>query len=335
MNRILKILILIIYTFAIFALAFLIVSITEKGVNFKDYSEISKDDNIAVVTQIIEKRQNKKQTKTDYEKSSYDVYFFIKKTSSVELKNLYVYVAAETEDGIRYVQSTSAKNISASSSIISTISVINSSSNSFAVNQIEETDGNVTQINRIPECFYIKVAYDKVVNGTTTNHELNYKVRYDDINKEKFEGFEKRDIITTGSGNTDYIDYKNEYIQIKFLKIPKLNQTSTEDYNDYRISTLKIVKSNLPTNVAISNIKLEVTAEITDFSQCDTKHFSKYVKLFVYDGALVSDIPNSRTVSLAEAYKVEKIYFDIEVELENKQVSNFKYYVLTSELLEG
>ena len=160
-------------------------------------------------------------------------------------------------------------------------------------------------------------------------------LRYDDINKEKFEGFEKRDILTTSNDATDKIDSKNDYIAIKFLKLPKLNQESTEDYNDYRISTLRIVKSNLPTNVAISKIKLEVTAETTNFTQSDTKHFSKYVKLFVYEGALVADIPNSRTVSLAEEYKVEKIYFDIEVELENGKVENFKYYVLTSELLEG
>ena len=60
MNRILKILILIVYTFAIFALAFFIVSITDKGANFKDYKENYKDENIAVVTQIIEKRQGLK-----------------------------------------------------------------------------------------------------------------------------------------------------------------------------------------------------------------------------------------------------------------------------------
>ena len=335
MNRILKILILIVYTFAIFALAFFIVSITDKGANFKDYKENYKDENIAVVTQIIEKRQNKKQTKTDFEKSSYDVYFFVKKISSVEIKNLYVYVAAETEEGIRYIQSSSAKNMSSSTSVISTISVLNSTSNSFAVNQVEEKDGVVTHINKIPENFYIKVAYEKVVSGETTNHELNYKIKYDDINKEKFEGFEKRDILTTKNDATDKIDPKNDYVEIKFLKLPKLDQESTEDYNDYRISTLRIAKSKLPTNIAISKLKLEVTAETTNFSQSDTDHFSKYVKLFVYEGALVDNIPNSRTVSLAEAYKVEKIYFDIEVELENGKVEKFKYYVLTSELLEG
>ena len=65
------------------------------------------------------------------------------------------------------------------------------------------------------------------------------------------------------------------------------------------------------------------------------KYFSKYVKLFVYEGSLVANIANSRTVSLAEDYEVEKIYFNIEVELENKEVATYKYYVLTSELLDN
>ena len=103
MNRILKILILIVYTFAIFALAFFIVSITDKGANFKDYKENYKDENIAVVTQIIEKRQNKKQTKTDFEKSSYDIYFFVKKISSIEIKNLYVYVDGDYKAVDEYI----------------------------------------------------------------------------------------------------------------------------------------------------------------------------------------------------------------------------------------
>ena len=50
---------------------------------------------------------------------------------------------------------------------------------------------------------------------------------------------------------------------------------------------------------------------------------------------MVSDISNSRTVSLAEEYDVEKIYFNVEVELENKEVHTFKYYVLTSQLLDN
>lgn len=337
MNRIFKTLILVVYTFAIFAVAFLIVSLTDKGVSFKDYSDNTADENIAVVTQIVEKRKNSKQTKTEYEESAYDLYFYIKKKTSVNLENIYVYVAVETEEGIRYVQSSSAKSLTGSSTILSTISILNASNSDFAVNEVVDEEGTIKHINKIPENLYIKVSYDKVVNDQKTPCELNCKIKYDDINKEKFDDYEKRDIITTSGGATQNIDCKNDYISIKFLKIFNEKTNTAEAYNDYRISNVKRVINNLPTNVAVSKIKIEVTAEITNESLLNKEYFSKYVKLFVYEGSLVanSDIANSRTVSLADEYEVEKVYFNLEIELENGEQQNIKYYVLTSELLDN
>ena len=334
MNKIFKILILIVYTFAIFSVAFLVVSLTDKGANFKDYTDKTADENIAVVTQIAEKRKTKKQTKSDYEESAYDLYFYIKKTSTANLENIYVYIAVETEDGIRYVQSTSEKSLTGTSTVVSTISILNSSNNDFAVNEVIDEEGTIKQINRIPENIYVKVVYNKVVDKQKNPCELNCKIAYDDVDKESFNDFEKREIATNSNGSTQNIEYKNDFVAIKFLKLPYAKTETAEAYSDYRLSSVKIIKSNLPTNVAISKIKIEVTAEITNTRLVNEKYFSKYVRLFVYEGSLVADIANSRTTSLAEEYGVEKIYFNLEIELENKEVHNFKYYVLTSELLE-
>lgn len=335
MNRIFKTLILVVYTFAIFAIAFLIVSLSDKGANFKDYSDETADENIALVTQIVEKRKNSKQTETDYEESAYDLYFYIKKLTSADLENIYVYISVETEDGIRYVQSTSEKTLKGSSTVLSTISILNSSNSDFAVNEVVEEDGVIKQINKIPEQIYVKVVYNKVVNDQKTPCELNCKIKYDDINKESFDGFEQRTIVTNSNGSTKKIDSKNDYVSIKFLKLPYNNDTTKVPYSDYRFSSLTIEKTMLPTNVAISNVKIEVTAEATNEKIVNEKYFSKYIKLFVYEGSPVANIANSRTVSLAEDYEVEKIYFNIEVELENKEVAKYKYYVLTSELLDN
>lgn len=334
MNKILKILILVVYTFAIFAVAFLIVSLTNKGPAFSEYTDKSSDENIALVTQIIEKRKNSEQNGTDYEKSTYDLYFSLKKTSTtIDLKNIYIYVAVETDEGIRYVQSSTAKDLTSTSTILSTISITNSSSGSFAVNEVTKEDDVVKHINKIPETLYVRVSYDKVVDKENIPFELNCKINYDDINKESFEGYEQRGIVTTSSNSTDYISYKEDVVQIKFLKIFNEEENSV-DYSDYRISNVKIVKNNLPENVSMKKIKLEVFAEITNEELLTKKYFSKYVKLFVYEGTMIADINNSRTASLAEDYKVEKIYFNLEVELDNGEVRNSKFYVLTSDLLD-
>ena len=144
MKRIEKILILILYTFGLFAIVGLIAVFSNNGPAFKDYTEKSQDENIAVVTQVLEQRKSAKELSAEYEKSEYNVHFFIKKTNSSNLTDIYVYVAAETEEGIRYVQSTSAKSLEGSATVSSTIKVTNGSSKSskFAVNEIIVEDGD-------------------------------------------------------------------------------------------------------------------------------------------------------------------------------------------------
>ena len=47
-----------------------------------------------------EQRKSAKELSAEYEKSEYNVHFFIKKTNSSNLTDIYVYVAAETEEEI-------------------------------------------------------------------------------------------------------------------------------------------------------------------------------------------------------------------------------------------
>ena len=157
MNKLFKTLILILYTSAIFIVALLIIKSTNKGANFEKYTSKSYDDNIAVVTQVIEKRSSKEETDTDYEKSEYDIHLFIKKLSSVDVKNLYAYFAIQTAEGVRYVQSTSGKAMEDTSSVISTIKISNSSSNKFAVNEVvvDEEHDEIIYMNRIPDKIYV------------------------------------------------------------------------------------------------------------------------------------------------------------------------------------
>lgn len=333
MNKIFKILILIVYTFAIFAVAFLIVSLTNKGPSFNEYTDKSSDDNIAVVTQVIEKRKNSKQTDSDYEESVYDLYFYIKKISNLDLNDVYVYIAVETEEGIRYVQSTSGKELKGTTTITSTISITNSSAGDFAVNEVVEEEENVKHINKIPQNVYVRVSYDKVINKEDVACELNYKFKYDDVNKESFKDYEQRKIVTTSSNTTNYIDCKDDYVSIKFLKVPVDTSTNSVKYSDFRFTNVKIIKSKLPENVKTLKTKIEVFAEIGNEDLVSKEYFSKYVKLFVYEGTLFADITSSRTSSLADEYEVEKVYFNVEIELDNGDKANYKYYVLASDLL--
>ena len=331
MNKLLKTLILILYTGAIFVVSLLIIKFTSKGANFNAYTDKPYDDNIAIVTQVIEKRSSKEETKTDYEKSEYDIHFYIKKTSSIDIKDLYTYVSVETKDGIGYVQSSSGKKMEGSTTIVSTIKVSNSSSNKFAINEVtkEEDSDKIIHTNKIPDKIYVKVVYNAVVNAEVTAHEINYTVDYNEVNTNGFENFEYREIEATK------IASKDDCLSIKFTRRDIEKTDNAPEYDEFRFSQLRIEKEKLPANVTIENIKIDVVGEISNKSKVNKEYFSDYIALFNYEGALVTNIANSRSVKVSEDYKVNKVYFRILVELENGEKLNYNYYVLASELKES
>lgn len=333
MNKLFKTLILILYTSAIFIVALLIIKSTNKGANFEKYTSKSYDDNIAVVTQVIEKRSSKEETDTDYEKSEYDIHLFIKKLSSVDVKNLYAYFAIQTAEGVRYVQSTSGKAMEDTSSVISTIKVSNSSSNKFAVNEVvvDEEHDEIIYMNRIPDKIYVKIVYDTIVEKETIANELNYTIDYNKVNTQGFENFEYRAIESTK------IDSKDDCLEIKFTRKDVEATATAPEYDEFRFTQLRVASSKLPENTKIENIKVEVVGEISNKSMVDKEHFEEYISLFTYEGALKANVANpsignSRSVKVNKEYNINKVYFRICVEFENGEKVNYNYYVLTSEL---
>ena len=181
--------------------------------------------------------------------------------------------------------------MSSSTSVISTISVLNSTSNSFAVNQVEEKDGVVTHINKIPENFYIKVAYEKVVSGETTNHELNYKIKYDDINKKG---------LYTGWNDGRYL------VVPKATKLTSTFQECTYYIDEANIQMAKYTPENLNHN----QFGIDLIWQDAEFKSYngDGKVYINYVKCIVE-----YDVPNyqvSITNPVAEAYKSFKYVVD-------------------------
>ena len=287
------------------------------------YSNYSYDENIAVVTQIIEKRSSKEETKTDYEKSEYDIHFYIKRITSLDIADLFVEVGVETTEGINYYQS-DKKSLEHSVTICSTIKFTNTNEKKVAVNEIEinEKTGEITHINRIPKKLHIKLFYSVARNVTREPKELKYTIDYTGINTNGFEEFEKRDI------ESNQIAPFNDCLAIKFTrKVVEETDTSLK-YDEFKFGQLNIQTDKLPTNVSIEKVKIEVVGEISNKSKVNTEYFSNYISLFTYEGTLVANIANSRSVKVDIDYKVEKVYFRIFVELENGVKLNYNYYVL-------
>ena len=295
------------------------------------YSNYSYDKNIAVVNQIIEKRSSKEETKTDYEKSEYDIYFYIKRITSSDIVDLFVEVGVETAEGINYYQSDGKKSLDRSVTICSTIKFTNTNEKKVAVNEIEinEKTSEITHIDRIPKKLHIKIFYSVVRNGSYAPKELKYTIDYTGINTNGFEEFEERYIEYIKSNQ---IAPFNDCLAIKLTRRVVEETDASLKYDEFFFCYLNIQTNKLPTNVKIENVKIEVVGEISNKSKVNTEYFSDYIALFTYEGTLVENIDRLRSVKVNIDYKVEKIYFRILVDLENGEKLNYNYYVLVSKL---
>jgi hypothetical protein len=303
----------------------------KRNLNFSPTNSF--DENIAVVTQIIESRSSKEQTKSNHEKSTYDIYFYIKKLTEYDIVNINAEVSVISKDGFGSEKSLDAKKIEGYTTILSTLNVLNTSTNEFAINAVDvnEKNGKLIHINKIPEKIFIKVTYDVLVNDKLYPRELKYLINYEQVNIKKFNDFEYRSV------NSKIIDSKENCLEIKFAKTSIEEKEDIPALDEFKFLKLTEIEENLPNDVKVKNIRINVVGEIGEKSMISSKYFKNYINLFTYDGTLMfysnnKSISNSRSVTVDKNYQINKIYFQIFAELNNGDTLNYNYYILSEEL---
>ncbi len=344
MNKLLKTIILIAYTFVIFLGAILIIYLSTNSKQFAEYTTdpYNKDLNLNVQMMEVRMSENDESNKTDYEYSKYDLKLFVRRTAEEYISDMYAYVCVESKDGKKYIETTSPKQMGQGTWQSTTMYLLNASYE-FAYNKIvkeAEDSEKLKQENFIPEKVYIKVVYEidlkEAVDGKKTEtRELNYMFEVDEINQKNYSSYEKRDIL---NGNVDkgYIDYKEDLLKIKLThELVEADTKSEVDKNKFNFNRLEANVKTLADGVTIERMNLVIEAEITNTELVNDKYFSNYIRLFTYNGALVRSIPIStiRDVSIDEAYGIEKLYFTINLELSNGEKVATNFYVLVDELL--
>lgn len=303
----------------------------KRNLNFSPTNSF--DENIAVVTQIIESRSSKEQTKSNHEKSTYDIYFYIKKLTEYDIVNINAEVSVISKDGFGSEKSLDAKKLEGYTTILSTLNVLNTSTNEFAINAVDvnEKNGKLIHINKIPEKIFIKVTYDVLVNDKLYPRELKYLINYEQVNIKKFNDFEYRSV------NSKIIDSKDDCLEIKFSKTSIEENEDIQALDEFKFLKLTEIEENLPNNVKVKNIRINVVGEIGEKSMISSKYFKNYINLFTYDGTLMfysnnKSISNSRSVTVDKNYQINKIYFQIFAELDNGDTLNYNYYILSEDL---
>ena len=335
-NNSIKIMILVLYTIAIFVVAILIVNSSNKQTKrFEGYSSVPYNDDITLNVQVLENRQSTKETKTDYEYSKYDVYLFVTKKIEGDITDLYVYLSSKSGKNYSYTETATSKSIKGTASYQSSaISMLNSTTPFAYVQVLVDDDGNIKEVNdKAPEEMYVKVSYKVQYSGEEkiNEKELNYKFSFDDlkIKTSEFEKYEAREIGTT------YIKGQDDKLNIKVYKTVTDATSTLPAFDNFKISIVDTNADNMEANTTINKIDMSVYGVITNKNNITSKYFDEYVRLFYYTGSVNRGIRATRTATISQEYGIEKLYFTINVELNNGKTYNYKYYVNVNDLAQS
>jgi len=355
LNAKFKILIITVYTVAIFLLigcAFLLQP-SNRRESFSSYGTKPYDENLGIALRETEDRKSVLETYSSskpadverkagkHEKSTYNLQLTLVKLTTKELNNIKIIVAARTKDGgYRYADyTTNSKYLGAQTfTSVTTFS-------SFSSKTIEEKEKNKSTVDvkfdETPVEFFVKILY--TIEGK--DKILEYKVSPLDVDSSTFSNYEKRNVIEAGNGSDSlFINPMNDVFRFKMSKT-EVTENSTID--DIHRDTLKLeLRTNLPglikykyeldylrehqlkkievpkenvwdINPEVAEMKLEVWGKI------DSKdsQFSNYVKLYALYGFFSSQRTMSlTTVTIDESLNLSDIYIVMNGQIYNGTV---------------
>lgn len=343
LNAKFKILIITVYTVAIFLLigcAFLLKP-SNRRESFSNYGTKPYDENLGIALRETEDRKSVLETYSSsntndverktgkHEKSTYNLQLTLVKLTVQALNNIKIIVAAKTKDGgYRYADYTTNSKYLGSTTYTSVTTF-----SSFSSKSIEEKEKNNSTIDvkfdETPVEFFIKIQYSVNESDKT----LEYKVNPLDIDSSNFSNYEKRSVISAGSGSDSlFINPMNDVFR---LKMSKTEVTETSTIDTIHRDTLKLeLRTNLP---GLSNYKYEldylrehqlkkievpkenewdIDPEVAEmklevWGKIDSKdnQFSNYVKLYALYGFFSSQRTMSlTTVTIDESLNLSDIY---------------------------
>lgn len=356
LNNLVKLGLLVLVALVLFGLAIFIIHVAEKKTNrFAEYSTNPYNDDITVNVQVIETRQNPKESNYKYEYSKYDVYLFVtKKTTedvvTKEISGIYTYLCSKSGKKYNYTQTQTSKKMSATSYSTSTMSLLNSTIPFAYFDVVTDEDGKVKSIdNRKPEEMYVKVAYsvkterkvrdadgnvvkngdDDVTETVEYTAELNYKFNIEELKIKDLSNYEKRELNGSNVVSGDDLFKLGIYRSVTAAD----EEAKKGAYDNFKINKLETNADKMPANVFIDNIYLSIYGEIGNESLISSEYFNKYVRLFVYTGSLARAVSAIRTATILQEYNIQKLYVSAVVKTTDGKTYTTKYYLNVSELL--
>lgn len=334
MSKITKFLLAILYCTVLFIGVYFIVEGSTKPKRFKEYTDKPYNEDLYMNVQVYEVRQDKEETKTDFEYVKYDMgVSFYKQQAGSNISNLYVYVGTKTKDGkYSYNYSRSSSTLSSGTYKTGAIQLLNSSTQ-FAYKKITKDDNNKIIIeDYTPEEVYVKVKYNISYkddpNQVVHAKELNYKFKFKELDTNDFKNYEQL-TINYDVSNSKFITTSDSVFSLKVKHTEKDKTSSTVAYDSYTFSKFEMKNAKLEEGENILDSRLSIYGKIDNSNSTDSKYFNNYIRLFSNYGAKERStyVSSERLVNISKSYGVKTLYFNIYLKTSNDRVFEYKYFV--------
>ena len=342
-----KMVIIILYTFVLFAVSIFIINLSTFETtreNKYNYNNISKDENIQIVTKLVESRTKGNLESNKKEKSTWDLKFQIAKHNpSATVSNISLYASAETEEGeMIYFEKINQNKLDIKQAGFYTYSSLTYKSleKSFSYKSSTKT---YTPTNTQLAMVWVRVLYTVKIGEETTDKELKYYFVPSKPKQEDFNSY--NEVITTSQNMKEVlVNDSNSYYTAKIT--PTLS-SSEEVLNDKIKIKFEFDESKLLENKKyIQNAGLTLYAKIKNDPTDVENHFDDYFTVVDLSGAFVNTknvgswteketgTLNSfyeSDVSIPKEYEVTELYLIVSYTT-NEGVTNFDRYKIVLDI---
>lgn len=331
-----KMLLVLIYSFVLLLIAAFIINIGNAKDETKGYGTKARDHYIQLYTKVIEIRTEPKEDELDTRKESSQssIYTQITQITDKEVKNIELFVSAETQDGttIYYEETKKASSgykgqPNTNSSYFKTSPSGLNKQNSFV-----SSSNSYKKTNTTPKIVYMDVYYDVVLsNSETVRNHLKYYFVPTNPEVEKFEKYENAGTLTNKNQFTVDAKSLNDYltIKLKYTLFDQATETSSNKNDNFEITLAANENKFAEVGKYVVDSKITLFAKGKNHVTDNDNYFSDYILISENFGVLVDkgnsfikdSVKNSltntylRNSNVGINYEVSELYLSISVTL--------------------
>lgn len=339
-----KMLLVLIYSFVLLLAAVFIINIADAREENKGYSTKARDEYIQIYSKIVEMRNEPKDDSENVEKERLQssIYTQITQTTNKEVKNIELYVTAETHDGTKiYYEETRKANSNYKGLPCKNTTYFKTSPGFNKQNNYSSSKNEYTKTNTTPKIVFIDVYYDVVISNTETlRKQLKYYFLPINADNENFENYEFSETLQNKTQKTVNTKQLSDYLTVKLkyvLADPNIQTDATKNDN-FEIVLSANEKKFAEVGKYVVNSKIALFAKGQNHSTDTEEYFSDYILISENVGVLVDkgnsfiedSVKNSltntyiRTSNISENYKVDELYLSISVTLNTGETIQLK-----------